>query len=631
MATVLATPPVPFGATPVARGARFRIWASDAHDLTIVIHDGRAAGDYPMSRDHDGIFDRTVEGVLAGTRYSYRIGAGELRPDPVSRFQPEGVHGPSQVIDPATFHWTDAAWQAPDRADVIVYELHIGTFSPEGTFAGATARLDALQDLGVTAIELMPLADFPGSRNWGYDGVSLYAPSRAYGKPDDLRRLVDRAHALGMAVMLDVVYNHLGPEGAYLPEFYPDYFTDRHSTPWGRAVNLDAAGSELVRQLLVDNARYWIRDYHFDGLRLDATHALIENDHGAIVREIAAAARRASSRRLLIHAEDHRNDARMIEDVAYGGVGLDGAWADDFHHVMRRLLAGDEHGYYADFEGTTQELARTIRQGWLFTGQKSVHRGENRGTDPSHLPMHTFVVCLQNHDQVGNRAMGDRLHQVIAPEAWRAASTVLLTVPMTPLLFMGQEWSASTPFQYFTDLEPELGQRVTEGRRREFAGFPEFSHPEAALRIPDPQAASTYAASRLNWPERVEPGHAPVLALYRALLALRLEHPALRASSETYGEAEAPDEGSIVIRRAKHDQVFWVVARLKGSGAIDLAPLAAAYREPAGGDWKLILSTEEPLYAQDPVPPRIVSQAGGPVVHFSRPGAIVLQRNQPVS
>jgi maltooligosyltrehalose trehalohydrolase len=625
MSTVLAATQQFFGARPAPGGIRFRVWAPAATEMTLVIHDGTAAGRYPLPCGETGLFDRIVDGAAAGDRYSYRIDEGVERPDPASRFQPDGVHGPSQVIDPEAFEWSDSHWGGRGAGDLIVYELHVGTFSPEGTFAGAAARLDRLRDLGVTAVELMPVADFPGGRNWGYDGVCLYAPSRAYGHPDDLRRLVDRAHHLGLSVMLDVVYNHLGPEGAYLPQFQPLYFTERHSTPWGNALNLDGPGSEMVRRFLTDNARYWIRDFHFDGLRLDATHALIEEDAGAIVREIVKAARDASPRPIVIHAEDHRNLAAMVEDPAAGGWGLDGVWADDFHHVMRRLLAGDEHGYFTDFQGTTQELARTIRQGWLFTGQKSHHQGMERGTDASRVPMRRFVVCLQNHDQIGNRAMGDRLHQSIAPEAWRAASAVLLTAPMTPLIFMGQEWSADTPFQYFTDLEPDLGRLVTAGRRLEFAAFPEFSDEAARDRIPDPQSVSTLAASRLNWIEADAPDHGAVLALYRALLALRLDHAALGASDETAGDAEAPDERSLVIRRAARGEVFWVAAQMKGAGSIDLARLAEARGEPEG-TWTVMLSTEEPLYATAPEPARIDSQPEGPVVHFTRPGAVIFRK-----
>jgi maltooligosyltrehalose trehalohydrolase len=615
-----------FGALPFGdRGVRFRLWAPAARELTLVLHTGRAAGSLVMGRDERGVFDRIVDEAAPGDLYSYRIDGGDPRPDPASRFQPQGVHGPSQVVAPGAYPWADQGWRGRSPNDLVVYELHVGTFSPEGTFAGATARLVALRDLGVTAIELMPVADFPGQRNWGYDGVSLFAPSRAYGAPDDLRRLVDEAHRLGLSVFLDVVYNHLGPEGQYLTQFNPEYMTDRHDTPWGQAVNLDGPGSGMVRAFIVANAVHWVREYHVDGLRLDATHALVDESPVSIVQEIAAAVRNAARRHIVVHAEDHRNLAAIVEDPARGGWGLDAVWADDYHHVLRRMLAGDAHGYYADFEGTAVELARTLNQGWLFSGQPAPRTGKPRGTDPSALPMRSSVICVQNHDQIGNRAMGDRLHHAIAPEAWRAVSTLLLTSPMTPLLFMGQEWAASTPFQYFTDLQPELGRLVTEGRRKEFADFPEFSDPAARERIPDPQAPSTFEASRLRWAEREAPAHARVLALYRTLLALRLEHPAaLGASDEVAGMAFAPDEDTVVLRRAGDGRVFWIVARLRGRGAVDLAAVAHEPL-PAGRDgWAVALTTEDPAFAEPGQPPAIDWNSDGPAIRFERPGAVVL-------
>ncbi len=614
-----------FGARPLRGGVRFRVWAPSARHLTLVLHDGTAAGEYSVPQDDQGVFDLIVDRAAAGDRYRYRINGGDLRPDPASRFQPEGVHGPSEIVDPSAFQWTDTQWGGRPAPDRIVYELHIGTFSPEGTFAGATSRLEAVRDVGLTVIEIMPVADFAGARNWGYDGVCLFAPSRAYGRPDDLRRLVDRAHQLGLAVLFDVVYNHLGPEGAYLPSFNEEYFTDRHATPWGRGVNLDGPGSGMVRRFIVDNACHWVREYHADGLRLDATHALIEKDQGAIVREIVDQVRSATARPVFIHAEDHRNLASMVEDSAAGGWGLDGVWADDFHHVVRVLLAHDAHGYYADFLGTAQELARTIQQGWLFTGQPSRRSGQPRGSDGSRVPMYRFVVCLQNHDQVGNRALGDRLPGRVPPEAWRAASALLLTVPMTPLVFMGQEWAASTPFQYFTDLEAALGRQVTEGRRREFAAFPEFSDERARHSIPDPQARSTFESSRLKWDERAEPAHRTVFELDRALIALRLDHPsALGASTDLAGDAIALDDQTIAMRRADGGDVFWVIVRFRSAGVVDLSA-ATEDRGEANAEWKVVLTTEDPLFALDPCPPEI-DERRGPLIRFERAGAVILKR-----
>lgn len=614
-----------FGAVPSQDGVRFRIWSQGARRIQLQLQTGAAAGMHPLAAAGEGVFETWVKGAAAGDRYAYVLDDGETLPDPASRFQPEGVHAASQVVDPAAFPWTDARWRRRPARDLIIYELHVGTFSPEGTFAGVEKRLPYLRDLGITAIEIMPVADFAGARNWGYDGVALYAPSRAYGSPDDFRRLVDAAHAHGLAVMLDVVYNHLGPEGAYLPRFSPSYLTDRHQTPWGGAVNLDSAGSNYVRRFIVDNALHWVREYHVDGLRLDATHALIDESSRNIVQELVTEVRAAAGPDVVIHAEDHRNMAAMIEDGTRGW-GLDGVWADDFHHVVRRLTAGDEHGYFADFKGTGEELATVLRKGWLYSGQHSEHMNVSRGTDASHVPMYRFVVCIQNHDQVGNRAMGDRLHHAIPAAAWRAASVLLLTAPMTPLLFMGQEWGTSSPFQYFTDLEPELGKLVTEGRRREFASFPEFSDPHARERIPDPQAESTFTGSRLRWDEQTDGDHARCLALYRTLIALRRDHPALAGDEQTAGEATAPDAGTVIFRRTDAGETFWIVVRFDGAGEVDLVAAAAALgADLRNARMQVILETEHAEYAADPHPidvPRFGSDA---LVRFARPGAVILK------
>jgi maltooligosyltrehalose trehalohydrolase len=617
-----------FGAVPMTGGVRFRIWAPGVRELILLLLDGAAAGAYRPGRDEDGVFDIIVDKAGAGDRYSYRLDGGASRPDPASRFQPDGVHGPSQIVDAASFAWTDRRWMGRAPRDLIVYELHVGTFSPAGTFAGVIDRLPHVRDLGVTALELMPVADFAGLRNWGYDGVCLYAPSRAYGSPEDLRRLVDAAHALGIAVLLDAVYNHLGPEGAYLPQFNPQYLTHGSPTPWGQAVTLDGPGSAMVRRFIIDNAVHWIREYHFDGLRLDATHSLIDNTPRHIVRDLAAAVHAVSNRPVVIHAEDYRNMAAMVDDVENGGWGLDGFWADDFHHAMRRFLAGDTQAYYMDYAGTTSEIARIIRHGWLFTGQYSTFLNEIRGTDPSGISLRRSVVCLQNHDQIGNRAMGERLHHQIAPEVWRAASTVLLMAPMTPLLFMGQEWSASTPFQFFTDLESGLGQLVTQGRRREFAGFPEFSAPDARMRIPDPQALSTFEASRLKWEEIDDPSHASVLALYRALIALRLDNPALGAADETMGDAVALDENTLLMRRHDEEVVYWIVAKLGNRGPVNLDAIPETDGLGHGGQWEVLMTTEEPLFATDPRPPIIDCSGDSPRIRFARPGAVVLKQSR---
>ena len=606
-----------FGAVPSQDGVRFRLWAPEARELSLVLHDGKAAGTHPLARVDGGLFETWVRGAAPGDTYAYRLDDGPPRPDPASRFQPEGVHGPSQIVDPSAYRWHDAQWQPRPVQDLIVYELHVGTFSAEGTFAGARDRLPYLRDLGITAVEVMPIADFAGTRNWGYDGVALYAPSRAYGTPDDFRALVDAAHKHGLAVILDVVYNHLGPEGAYLPHFSRPYLTDRHTSPWGMAVNLDGPGAEHVRRFILDNALYWVREFHIDGLRLDATHALFDDSDRHIVRELAHTVRESSPRKVFVHAEDHRNHSHMLEDPSGQGWGLDGVWADDFHHVIRRLIAGDSHGYYADYDGTAQELATIVREGWLYAGQPSKQTNRPRGTNASRIPMDRFIVCLQNHDQVGNRAAGDRLHHTIAPEAWRAASVVFLTVPMTPLLFMGQEWSASTPFLYFTDLEAELGKSVTEGRRREL---------EAAGSIPDPQAETTFAASKLRWAEQRDGEHARVLALYRQLLVLRREHDAFAGSAALEGEAVAPDASALVMRRSTDRETFWVVARFTGAGEVDLTEAAASLRHDLRGRaLEVVLDTEHSEFTADPRAIEVSTMSSATLVRFTRPGAIILK------
>jgi maltooligosyltrehalose trehalohydrolase len=440
------------------------VWAPEATSLDVIFEPpGPPAA--KLERFPDGTFGGLVPGVAAGARYRYRLDGGNLFPDPASRFQPEGVHGPSEVIDPSTFSWTDDGWGGVARSDLVLYEVHVGRFTPEGTFAATARRLPYLAELGVTAIELMPVADFPGARNWGYDGVDLFAPARCYGTPDVLRRLVDTAHHLGLAVFLDVVYNHLGPEGNYLGTFSRYYFSDKHKSPWGQGLNFDGPKSSMVRQFFIENALHWVHEYHVDGLRLDATHAISDEDPRHFVAQLTARVRESAGRPVYVIAEDHRNLAHMVRPEGEGGWGLDGVWADDFHHKVRVALAGDNEGYYRDYTGSMPNLARTLNRGWHFTGQYSAYLHEHRGTDPTGIPPRRFVFCIQNHDQIGNRALGDRLHHQIELSAYRAATVLLLCAPATPLLFMGQEWAATAPFLYFTD-HPERWSTRAEDRWR---------------------------------------------------------------------------------------------------------------------------------------------------------------------
>jgi maltooligosyltrehalose trehalohydrolase len=487
-----------------------------------------------------------------------------------------------------------------------------------------TRRLPQLAELGVTAIELLPVADFPGRRGWGYDGVDLFAPARCYGRPDDLRRLVDEAHRLGLAVLLDVVYNHFGPDGNYLAQFTPDYFSTRHRTPWGPAINLDGEHSEMARAFFFENALYWLHEYHMDGLRLDATHYLFDDSPRTFLAELAALVRESiKDRAVHLIAEDPRNLAAMIRAESEGGWGLDALWSDDFHHELRRYLVGDFEGAFRDFRGTVPDLVRAINRGWLYCGEYSIHRGYLRGTDPTGLGPRGFVFYIQNHDRIGNRAMGERLnHQVDLP-TYRAATALLLATAATPLLFMGQEWAATAPFLFFTDHDEELGRLVKEGRRHEFRDYAAFADPVQLEKIPDIQSEETFPACKIDWSERDREPHASTLRLYQVLLRLRRTEPALRSARCGTFEAVALDADSLLLRRdADSGQTsLWILVRLRGSGTASLADQAAAL----GRRWELVLTTEDPPFATDPSPPRVDLTAPAPVVHFARPGAVLLR------
>jgi maltooligosyltrehalose trehalohydrolase len=586
-----------FGGWMESGEARFRLWAPSAARVELLLEG--SGQPVTMTPAGNGVFEARIAGPSAGTRYRYRVDGQGPFPDPASRWQPEGVHGPSALDDPGTHGWRSRPPAIPLR-DQIIYELHTGTFTEEGTFDGVRARLPYLRDLGVTTIELMPVAEFAGSRNWGYDGVALFAPSSVYGGPAGLRRLVDAAHELGLAVLLDVVYNHLGPDGAYLKAISPEFFAHDEASPWGDAVNL---GEPTVRAWLIANAAHWAIDYQIDGFRLDATHALPKAHAPAFLRELAERVRAEAGRPLIFIAEDHRNLAKMLQAPRDGGWGLDGVWADDFHHQVRVLTAGDRHGYYRDYRPEASDLADTIRRGWLYCGQHSTNLDEPRGTDPAGLSPEQFVICIQNHDQVGNRAYGDRLHHVTDLATWRAASALLLLSPATPLLFMGQEWAASTPFRYFTDHHAELGRLVSAGRRGEFGDFPEFSG--QTDKIPDPQAEATFDASRLRWDEQTRPPHAQVLALYRRLLQIRKSEWLLQPA------AIAMEAHTVALQSAG----ACLIVRLRGEGRVELGPHFE-------GAWHVELTTEDPDFAIDGRPPVLE----GRTAIFSGPAALLVRR-----
>ena len=603
-------------------GTRFRVWAPTHARVELELQSGAARVVRALRHAADGTFSICLPALRAVDRYAYRLDGEGPYPDPASRFQPEGVHGASAIVDATQFVWSDGDWRGITPEALVIYEMHVGTFTPAGRFAAAAERLTELVALGVTAIELMPVADFAGERNWGYDGVALFAPARCYGTPDDLRRLVNTAHGLGLAVLLDVVYNHLGPDGAYLSAFSPYYFSPHHHTPWGAAVNLDGDHNDMVRAFFIENALHWIHEYHIDGLRLDATHALIDDSPRHFLADLSIAVHGAAPHGAMIIAEDRRNLALLLRPLEAGGWGLDGVWADDFHHQLRRFLAGDHEGYYEDYRGSLADLATTIHRGWFYCGQHSLHLHGARGTDPEGIPPRQFVFCLQNHDQIGNRAFGERLHHQIDPAVYRAASVLLLCVPQTPLLFMGQEWAASSPFLYFSDHHAELGKQVTAGRRREFRDFSAFAAAAARARIPDPQALTTFLASILRWAERADPPHAATLALYRTLLHLRRCEPALRSDAPC--AVAAIDETTLTLRRDPLGAAsLLAVVQLRHGGEVALeAQRAFAVTDTR---WDVVLTSEEPRFALDAQPIGIDLSGTAPLLQFHRPGAVILK------
>ena len=499
----------------------FRVWAPGRRSVEVVV-DGRRLR---MTKGERGWWEESDSATKAGSRYGFSLDGGEVRPDPRSQSQPDGVLGLSEVVDHVAYRWDDAAWRARAIAEAVVYELHVGTFSPEGTFRGAVGRIPHLVALGVDAVELMPVAEFSGDRGWGYDGVDLFAPHHAYGGPTELKGLVDAFHAAGLAVVLDVVYNHLGPIGNFLAEFGP-YFSDHHTTDWGAPLNFDGAGSDEVRRFVIDNAAMWIRDYHFDGLRLDAVHAIVDQSPVHVMEQLASevdaidAQDARLGRSTFLIAESDLNDPRLVLSRDSGGYGLATAWADDWHHALHSVLTGERTGYYGDF-GSLELLGKALRQAWVYDGTWSAYRQKTRGRKAVGLASGNFVVATQNHDQIGNRAAGDRLAASVVDGRLKLAAALLLSSPFIPMIFQGEEWAASSPFQYFTDhSDQHVGDAVREGRRREFAAF--GWDPQD---IPDPQDASTYERSKLVWGELGKPRHQQMLTWHRALIDVRRRLP----------------------------------------------------------------------------------------------------------
>lgn len=579
-----------FGAIPDATGVQFTICAPGQEQLALVLDDGP---EQPMARDARGVFSLHVAGSRAGQRYRLRTAQG-LRPDPASRFQPEGPLGPSQVVDAGAFEWTDQAWrgvEAPHRH--VFYEMHVGTFTREGTFAAARERLSHLVDVGITTIEVMPLAEWAGRFGWGYDGVLLFSPTRNYGTPDDVRRFVDEAHRLGLAVILDVVYNHFGPVGNCVPEFIPAVQGDPGE--WGDSINYDGEGSDLVREFMLQNAAYWIRDFHFDGLRLDATQAIHDSSDEHIVSELCRTAREAApDRHIFIVGESESQDTRLLKGTGAYADGLDALWNEDWHHSAFVALTGRRQAYCTDYQGTAQEFASMARHGFLYQGQWYSWQKKPRGGFALGLPSSRIVAFLENHDQVANTGLGDRLYQEVQQARWRAMTALLLLGPQMPLLFQGAEFGSSRHFSYFADHEGDLAAAVKKGRGEFLAQFPNLATPEMQAAVPDPAAVSTFEDAKLCDEERCADG--PLLRLHRDLLALRRTDPILQllGTQEVSVESSAPTDEVLLIRYVGRSSGRLLVVNL---GDDYTSPMNdPLYAPRPGSSWSVLWSSEQPQY-----------------------------------
>jgi len=605
----------PQGAEITEQGVDYRVWAPQS-DRVVVQITGNSGElrTVALNREQDGYHRGLDPGGTAGDRYWIELGEGARFPCPASRFQPESVSGPSMVIDPRTFRWTDQSWSRPAFRDLIIYELHVGAFTPEGTYRAIVERLPYLRELGINALELMPLADFPGERNWGYDGVRLYAPARVYGHPDELRALVDAAHAHGLAVILDVVYNHFGPDGNFLKQFSADYFESRHHTPWGEALNFSR--SPEVRAYYGANLAYWMDEFHFDGFRLDATHTIFDDSPRHILAELGEI---VHARGGYIIAEDERNLATLIDPPEKQGFGLNAVWADDFHHSVEVALI-DGSMYATVFAGKLHELVNALQNGWVHPAPWPP--GQPRyNTACAHLPPERFVFCISNHDQCGNRAFGERLNHFISPDTYRAASALLCLIPYTPLLFMGQEWGATTPFLYFTDHQPELGRLVIEGRRRDLQKYRIFEQQLAAQDFPSPQAPATFENSRLRWDEAEQAGHGACLRLYREALRLRREHAVFRPRDREHTHVAELSCGVLGIRAQGPEGDWLLLCDLRGrhQGNLRDEPFCALDQPK---HWHIAFSSNSPEFGG---PEKPSYDPGDGQLSFHAPEVLVLR------
>lgn len=593
----------PIGAETIAEtsATHFRVWANNHSNVEVVFDDGRPA--VPLTAEGGGYFSGLAPDTRAGALYKFRLDGEGPFPDPASRFQPKGPHHFSQVVDPGNFEWTDAQWPGISLPGQVVYELHLGTFTRAGTWTAAGEKLDYLRDLGVTVIEVMPVADFPGRFGWGYDGVQPYAPASIYGTPDDMRRFVDRAHALKMAVILDVVYNHIGPDGNYFKEYSQSYFSEKHTTDWGQGLNFDGADSGPVREYFCENAAYWIREFHLDGLRLDATQDIHDESARHIIAELVMAARRAADRRsIILVGENEPQDTRLIRPLSEGGYGLDALWNDDFHHSASVALTAKADAYYTDYRGTAQEFVSSLKHGYLYQGQWYRWQGKRRGTPTFGTPREAMVTFIQNHDQVANSARGQRVDQLTSPGKYKALTAVMLLGPGTPMLLQGQEFASSAPFLFFADHKPPLAKLVHEGRIEFLKQWRSLKLPEMGTCFAEPGDVSTFERCKLDFDEIKR--HGTVFALHRDLLRLRREDPVLSRQGADGLDGAVLNERCFVIRYFSpgHKMDRLLLVNLGSDLNFNPAP-EPLLAPPLGAEWEKLWSTDDPDYGGCGTPP----------------------------
>ncbi len=587
-------------------GTHFRVWAPRRRDVAVVIEGEAERGSnnrtFELAPEGQGYFSGVIQSAPDGALYRFRLDGGErLYPDPASRYQPEGPHGPSQVVDPKRFKWTDHDWRGVSMPGQVIYEMHVGTFTREGTWEAATRELDELARFGISLIEVMPVADFPGRFGWGYDGVNLFAPSRLYGSPDDFRRFVDRAHAAGLGVILDVVYNHLGPDGNYLREFAEDYFTDRYTTDWGAAINFCGENSEDVREYFIANAGYWIAEFHLDGLRLDATQNIYDLSDDHILAAITRRAREsAGGRSIIIVAENEPQETILVRPPEQGGYGIDALWNDDFHHSAMVAMTGRNEAYYCDYLGKPQELISAIKYGYLYQGQWYRWQKWRRGTPSLKTPRSAFINFIQNHDQVANSGRGERCHKLTSPGCYRAMTALLLLSPGAPMLFQGQEFAASSPFLFFADHNSELAPLVRKGRAEFLTQFRSLATPEVQAILDNPCDARTFERSKLDLSERES--HSAIYEAHRDLLRLRREDGVFGDPAGGVDGAVLGDQAFVLRFFGENDDDRLLLVNLGVD--LDLTPAPEPLLAPPEGmEWRVLWSSEDPRYGGTGAPP----------------------------